>query len=177
MLVVAVVMILVVGPKDLPGMLRTIGKSVGNMRRMATDFQRQFSEALKESELDEIKNDLSQVTSIPNPLDDINKSADELMDSLELGKDADKEIASDILGDAAKIPAPASSKAKTVKTATKKATTKPRTAKKPAAKKTATAKASPATKAKKAPAKPAPKKTTAKKPAPKRKTTTGSKSA
>ncbi len=55
MLVIAVVMIVVVGPKDLPKMLRTIGKMTAKMRSMAGDFQKQFNEALKEAELDEVK--------------------------------------------------------------------------------------------------------------------------
>ncbi len=87
MLVIAVVMILVVGPKDLPGMLRTIGKTVGNLRRMAGDFQRQFSDALKEADIDEVKKDLAQSTSmaelLDDPLSDITRSADELMSSLD----------------------------------------------------------------------------------------------
>ena len=41
-LVVVIVTILVVGPKELPGLLRTLGKTVGNLRRMAGDFQSQF---------------------------------------------------------------------------------------------------------------------------------------
>ena len=154
MLVVAVVMILVVGPKDLPGMLRTIGKSVGNVRRMASDFQRQFSDALKESEFDEIKKDLTQATSIPNPLDDINKSAEEMMEDLDFDPDdADDAIASDILETKPITPAKKQAVAKsTVKKAT---ATKPKTVakktvdRKPAAKKAPAEKT--ATKAKAAP--------------------------
>jgi len=93
MLVIAVVMILVVGPKDLPGMLRTIGKTIGNLRRMAGDFQRQFSDALKEADIDEVKKDLTQSTSMANllddPLSDITKSADELMGSLDTDDDGE----------------------------------------------------------------------------------------
>ena len=95
MLVVAVVMILVVGPKDLPGMLRTIGKTVGNLRRMAGDFQRQFSDALKEADVDEVQKDIAKATSFSNPLEDINKSADELMNSMEL-EDLTKSTSADL---------------------------------------------------------------------------------
>ncbi|MBL4785166.1 MAG: twin-arginine translocase subunit TatB [Cohaesibacteraceae bacterium] len=49
--VVASVAILVVGPKELPGMLRTFGRTITNMRRMAGEFQAQFKEALQESDL------------------------------------------------------------------------------------------------------------------------------
>ncbi|MBL4892865.1 MAG: twin-arginine translocase subunit TatB, partial [Rhizobiaceae bacterium] len=58
MLVVACVAIIVVGPKDLPKMLRSVGKTIKKVRGMAGDFQRQFNDALKESELDELKNDV-----------------------------------------------------------------------------------------------------------------------
>ena len=55
MLVIAIVMIVVVGPKDLPKMLRTFGKTTAKLRAMAGDFQKQFNEALKEAELDDVK--------------------------------------------------------------------------------------------------------------------------
>jgi sec-independent protein translocase protein TatB len=50
LLVIAVVAIVVVGPKDLPRLLRTVGNMVGKLRRMSGDFQRQFNAALKEAE-------------------------------------------------------------------------------------------------------------------------------
>ncbi|TIW15558.1 MAG: twin-arginine translocase subunit TatB, partial [Mesorhizobium sp.] len=43
LLVIAVVMIVVVGPKDLPAMLRTFGRTAAKLRGMAADFQRQFN--------------------------------------------------------------------------------------------------------------------------------------
>ncbi|MFC7052973.1 Sec-independent protein translocase protein TatB [Hansschlegelia quercus] len=58
-LVVAVVALVVVGPKDLPALLRTVGKTVATLRRMAGDFQSQFNEALKEAELDELQRDIT----------------------------------------------------------------------------------------------------------------------
>lgn len=61
LLVIAVIAVVVVGPKDLPRMLRTVGKTVGKMRRMANDFQRQFNDALKEAEIDEIKKSVEAV--------------------------------------------------------------------------------------------------------------------
>ena len=50
LLVIAVVAIIVVGPKDLPRMLRAFGQTVGKMRRMANEFQSTFNDALKEAE-------------------------------------------------------------------------------------------------------------------------------
>ncbi len=54
-LVIAVVMIVVVGPKDLPKMLRAFGKATARMRTTANEFKRQFDDALKEAELDDVK--------------------------------------------------------------------------------------------------------------------------
>ncbi|GAA0589681.1 Sec-independent protein translocase protein TatB [Paenochrobactrum glaciei] len=54
-LVIAVVMIVVVGPKDLPKMLRAFGKATSRMRTTANEFKRQFDDALKEAELDDVK--------------------------------------------------------------------------------------------------------------------------
>jgi sec-independent protein translocase protein TatB len=62
-LVVAVVALVVVGPRDLPALLRTVGKTVASLRRMASEFQGQFNEAMREAELDDLKN---QVTGLKN---------------------------------------------------------------------------------------------------------------
>ncbi|RWX75679.1 twin-arginine translocase subunit TatB [Neorhizobium lilium] len=59
LLVIAVVLIVVVGPKDLPPMLRAFGKMTANLRKMAGDFRTQFDEALRESELDDVRRTLS----------------------------------------------------------------------------------------------------------------------
>jgi sec-independent protein translocase protein TatB len=72
MLVIAVVMIVVVGPKDLPKMLRTFGKTTAKMRSMAGDFQKQFNEALKEAELDDIKKSVDTLKGL-NPATEIKK--------------------------------------------------------------------------------------------------------
>lgn len=90
--VVAVVAILVVGPKDLPAMLRTFGKTVTGFRRMAADFQRQFDQALRETELDSLKNDMKAPF---KPLDDARKAA----------QDFQKQV-NDSIGDVSKDPAP-----------------------------------------------------------------------
>ena len=72
MLVIAVVMIVVVGPKDLPRMLRTFGKTTAKLRAMAGDFQKQFNEALKEAELDDVKKSVDELRSL-NPASEIRK--------------------------------------------------------------------------------------------------------
>ncbi|GAA2822721.1 sec-independent protein translocase protein TatB [Aminobacter aminovorans] len=72
MLVIAVVMIVVVGPKDLPKMLRTMGRMTAKARSMAGDFQRQFNEALKEAELDDVKKSVDELRGL-NPAQQIRK--------------------------------------------------------------------------------------------------------
>jgi len=73
MLVIAVVLIVVVGPKDLPKMLRTFGKFTAKMSSMAGDFRKQFDEALKEAELDEVRKSVNDLRSL-NPKNEIRKA-------------------------------------------------------------------------------------------------------
>lgn len=77
LLVVAVIAIIVVGPKDLPRMLRTFGQTVGKVRRMAGEFQSTFNEALREAEQQADISDMKkQVEKAGNfdPLSDLKKS-------------------------------------------------------------------------------------------------------
>lgn len=80
LLVVAVIAIIVVGPKELPGMLRAFGKTFGQIRRTAREFQNTFNDALREAErqanLDELKKDLDGVRAM-DPTRDLRKSLDE----------------------------------------------------------------------------------------------------
>lgn len=55
LLLLGIIALLVVGPKDLPALLRTVGRYVGMMRRQAAEFRAQFDEAMKESELADLK--------------------------------------------------------------------------------------------------------------------------
>jgi len=63
LLVVAIVAIVVVGPKDLPKMMRTVGVYAGKLRRAAADFQRQFDDAMAESEADEVRKNIEAIRS------------------------------------------------------------------------------------------------------------------
>lgn len=59
LLVIAVILIVVVGPKDLPPMLRAFGKMTANLRKMAGDFRTQFDEALREADMDDVRKTIS----------------------------------------------------------------------------------------------------------------------
>lgn len=73
MLVIAVVMIVVVGPKDLPRMLRTMGKMTAKMTSMAGDFRKQFEEAMKEADLEDVKSSIDDLRSL-DPRAEIRKA-------------------------------------------------------------------------------------------------------
>ena len=55
---VAVVALIVIGPKELPAVLRTVGQWTTKIRRMAAEFQGQFQEALREAEMADLKKEI-----------------------------------------------------------------------------------------------------------------------
>ncbi len=57
-LVIAVVALIVVGPKDLPVMLRKVGQFVGKLRGMAAEFRASFDEMARQSELDDLRKEV-----------------------------------------------------------------------------------------------------------------------
>jgi len=69
LLVIAVVAIVVVGPKDLPKLMRSFGHYAGKLRRAASDFQRQFEEAMRESEVEEVRKAIESVRTETPSLD------------------------------------------------------------------------------------------------------------
>jgi sec-independent protein translocase protein TatB len=91
-LVIAVVAVIVVGPKELPRMLRAFGKTMGQVRRTANDFKRQFDEALREAEreagLEETKKQLQALNK--DPLQDAKKDFDDSMRRATAGSSAGK---------------------------------------------------------------------------------------
>ncbi|WRH64695.1 MAG: Sec-independent protein translocase protein TatB [Fuscovulum sp.] len=63
LLVIGVVALIVIGPKDLPEMFRTLGRFTAKARGMARDFSRAMEQAAKETGVDEVASDLKKVTS------------------------------------------------------------------------------------------------------------------
>ena len=61
LVVIAVVAIVVIGPKDLPRAMRYVGQWTTRLKRMSREFQGQFNEALREAELDEVKKDIQDI--------------------------------------------------------------------------------------------------------------------
>ena len=65
LILVGMVALIVIGPKELPTVLRTVGQWMTKVRRMAAEFQGQFQEAMREAELSDLK---KQVDSISDPV-------------------------------------------------------------------------------------------------------------
>jgi sec-independent protein translocase protein TatB len=88
LLLIGVVALLVIGPKELPGALRTLGLWMGKIRRMAGEFQGQFQEAMREAEIDQLKKDMDDVASKAqgyaqfDPLDDVRKDIEKSVGDL-----------------------------------------------------------------------------------------------
>src|SRR6266478_8726326 len=61
--VIAVVALIAIGPKELPGVLRMVGQWMGKMRRMAAEFQGQFQDAMREAEMADLKKTFDDTTS------------------------------------------------------------------------------------------------------------------
>ena len=61
MLLVLVVALVVVGPKDLPKVMRTVGRWVAKARAMADQFRKSFDEMARQSELDELRKELDDL--------------------------------------------------------------------------------------------------------------------
>ncbi|PKQ04880.1 MAG: twin-arginine translocase subunit TatB, partial [Alphaproteobacteria bacterium HGW-Alphaproteobacteria-11] len=61
LLIIAAVAIIFVGPKDLPRMMRTIGRYVTKVRSMAREFQSSFEDLARETELDELRKEVTGI--------------------------------------------------------------------------------------------------------------------
>ena len=61
LVVIAVVALIAIGPKELPGVLRMVGQWIGKARRMAAEFQGQFQEAMREAEMADLKKSFDEV--------------------------------------------------------------------------------------------------------------------
>ena len=61
LIVIAIVALIAIPSKDLPRVLRTLGQFTGKMRRMASEFQGQFMEAMREAELDDLRKEVKEM--------------------------------------------------------------------------------------------------------------------
>ncbi|MCK0198849.1 Sec-independent protein translocase protein TatB [Ancylobacter sp. 6x-1] len=121
MMLIGVVALVVIGPKELPAVLRTVGQGVGKLRRMAGEFQGQFREALREAELDGLREGLKKdftsfsedtrnaiSAAIPtNPLHDLEKEMNAAAAQPASAKPVDEKAAIDQIEGRIAAPPPA----------------------------------------------------------------------
>ena len=86
-MVIGAVALIVIGPKDLPKALRTLGNMTAKVRGMAAEFQSQFNDAMREAELDEIRKQVESVSqSVPSlntSFNPIETARDEIRSAIE----------------------------------------------------------------------------------------------
>ena len=63
--VIVLVALVVVGPKDLPKLMRTAGQWAGRARGMADQFKRSFDDMARQAELDELRNEVNKLKNTP----------------------------------------------------------------------------------------------------------------
>src|SRR5437016_5739972 len=100
LLLIGVVALIAIGPKELPGALRSLGQWVGKIRKMASEFQGQFQDAMREAELHDLKKEVddlsSQASKMANfdPLEDVRREVESAQYGIEnamSGKPTDDE--------------------------------------------------------------------------------------
>jgi sec-independent protein translocase protein TatB len=100
--VIAVVALIAIGPKELPGVLRMVGQWMGKARKMAAEFQGQFQEAMREAEMADLKKSFDEVKEAASGLASGNIMTSlqkDVSDSLQIGdidKPADAQVAAAI---------------------------------------------------------------------------------
>jgi sec-independent protein translocase protein TatB len=93
-LLIGVVALIVIGPKELPGVLRTLGQYTRKVRSMAADFQNQFQEAMREAEMGDLKkqvDDLAQDVNNFDPLKDVRSDLEATSKDIERSLEANPE--------------------------------------------------------------------------------------
>lgn len=86
LLVIGVVALVVIGPKDLPKVLRGLGAMMSKVRSLASEFQGQFQDAIREAELAELKKDAEKLAAtatdaIQNPMQSIENQIQNSIDA------------------------------------------------------------------------------------------------
>jgi sec-independent protein translocase protein TatB len=88
-LLIGIVALVVIGPKELPGVMRTLGQYTRKIRGMAADFQNQFQEAMREAEMADLKKSVDEMAHDIKNYDPL-KSAREDVENI--GKDLNKDF-------------------------------------------------------------------------------------
>jgi len=90
-LLIGVVALIVIGPKELPGVLRTLGQYTRKVRSMASEFQGQFQEAMREAEMADLKkqvDDMAQDLKDFDPLKEVKSDVEAMSKDIERSLEA-----------------------------------------------------------------------------------------
>jgi sec-independent protein translocase protein TatB len=126
--VIMVVALVVVGPKDLPKLMRAAGQWAGRARAMADQFRRSFDDMARQAELDELRNEVNKLKNTPmtdldyesfgitdlpaKPLDDVSGKVEEVgaapvkFDELKIAKAQETPASSPEVQEEAKLESP-----------------------------------------------------------------------
>ena len=99
LVVIAVVALIAIGPKELPGVLRMVGQWMGKARKMAAEFQGQFQEAMREAEMADLKKSFDEVKEAATGFAGANVMTElkkDVTDALAIDKPVDAQVASAI---------------------------------------------------------------------------------
>jgi sec-independent protein translocase protein TatB len=107
-LILAVVILIFVGPKELPVFLRTLGRYAGALKRQAGEFRAQFDEAMREAELDQLRKEMNGVRQdVSRSLSDAGRSVESEFDEARRQIDSATKETSGPAPVGASVPAPA----------------------------------------------------------------------
>jgi sec-independent protein translocase protein TatB len=96
LVVIAVVALIAIGPKELPGVLRMVGQWIGKARKMASEFQGQFQEAMREAEMADLKKSFDEVKEAATGFTGANVMTElkkDVTDALAIDKPVDAQVA------------------------------------------------------------------------------------
>ncbi|MBB4657708.1 Sec-independent protein translocase protein TatB [Parvularcula dongshanensis] len=79
LVLLAVLALVVVGPKDLPRLMHTVGKMVRQMRKLADEFRASFDQMAREAEMEELREEIERLKS-SNPVREVKQAFDEAGD-------------------------------------------------------------------------------------------------
>lgn len=82
LVLIAIVALIVVGPKDLPKLMREAGRWAAKARRMASEFTAAFDQMAREAEMEELRKEIDDLKK-NNPLADVKRAVDETMAPVE----------------------------------------------------------------------------------------------
>ena len=112
LVLIGVVALIAIGPKELPGVLRMVGQWLGKARKMAAEFQGQFQEAMREAEMADLKKSFDEVKEAAtgfNPLTSLQKDVSDALRVDALDKPAETSTTTAVEPPATSIEAPATS--------------------------------------------------------------------